>query len=157
MCFLQTSIILLSFVTSLVIVCNFWNDGLWDLHANVAMILVTDLLPVVVLAHQNESLERISSPEKRHHVTVFGGTSVFPRFVCNQVSDPADGWARVKQYRIVHSCERPRSRVSRNGVFFTKRFTWNVFHVCHPPGNLFGSDEDGWMATIDGGYFEHGA
>ena len=67
-------------VALVVFIIKFWDVRVRNIHTDVAVVLVPDFLPVVLVAHQRETLERVTTPEEGHHVAVLGCTPVFPRF-----------------------------------------------------------------------------
>ena len=67
-------------VTRVFIVINLRDVRVRNIHTDVAVVLVPDFLPVVLVAHQRETLERVTTPEEGHHVAVLRCAPVFPRF-----------------------------------------------------------------------------
>ena len=100
-------------VAHIVVGINLWNVGVRNLDANVPVILVPNLLPVVFESHQRQTLQVVSSPEKSRHVAVLRRATVLPLFVRYRISDAGEVGSGMECDGVVHGGEWPHASVSR--------------------------------------------
>ena len=92
----QSPVGLVHVVARVQVVCNFWNVRVWNIYADVTVVLVANLLPIAIVAHECQSFQGIAPSEKRDDITVFGRTSVFPGLVTDEIAYSADVWSDVE-------------------------------------------------------------